>query len=125
MKRKSVKSALGALSVILLAAAFIMGIVIPGAQADNPPTTSPSGITVTKTAAADENQALTWDLTLNVTGSQSTEPVKVDILLVIDTSGSMDGNKLKNAKAAAKALVNALNRMEFLKNKRSQEVPHL
>ncbi|HNU74046.1 MAG TPA: alpha-isopropylmalate synthase regulatory domain-containing protein, partial [Deltaproteobacteria bacterium] len=27
--------------------------------------------------------------------------------------------------ASAKALVNALNRMEFLKNKRSQEVPHL
>ncbi|NLG38203.1 MAG: VWA domain-containing protein, partial [Clostridiales bacterium] len=107
MKRKSVKGTFGVVSVILLAAAFIMGIAIPTAQAGNPTTTPPS-INVTKTAAPDENTARTWDLTLNVTGSQSTEPVKVDILLVIDTSGSMDGNKLKNAKAAAKALVNAL-----------------
>ena len=54
----------------------------------------------------------TYDVTLNVSSRQGskTNKKKMDIVLLLDVSSSMDnGNKLKNSKNAISELVNALN----------------
>ena len=53
----------------------------------------------------------TYDITLNATGSIGTQTnkAKVDIVLVVDTSGSMKGDNLTNTKKAVKALVDSFN----------------
>lgn len=52
----------------------------------------------------------TYDLTLNVTGAVGTEanPAEVDIVFVLDLSGSMEGSNLTAAKNAVKTLTDAL-----------------
>ena len=52
----------------------------------------------------------TYDLTLNVTGATGTEsnPAKVDVVFVLDISGSMDGTNIKNAKDAVNSLTTNL-----------------
>lgn len=52
----------------------------------------------------------TYDLTLNVTGATGTEsnPAKVDVVFVLDISGSMDGTNIKNAKDAVNTLTTNL-----------------
>ena len=52
----------------------------------------------------------TYDLTLNVTGAVGTEanPAKVDIVFVLDLSGSMEGDNLDEAKAAVNTLTTSL-----------------
>ncbi|MBS6679395.1 MAG: VWA domain-containing protein [Clostridiales bacterium] len=52
----------------------------------------------------------TYDLTLNVTGAVGTEanPAKVDIVFVLDLSGSMKGDNLDEAKAAVDTLTTSL-----------------
>lgn len=54
----------------------------------------------------------TYDITLNATGSIGTQTnkAKVDIVLVVDTSGSMKGNNLTDTKEAVKALVDSFNK---------------
>ncbi len=54
-----------------------------------------------------------YDLTLNVTGSaeSDTQTVDVDVLMILDTSGSMTNNyskRLANAKTAMQSLINSL-----------------
>ena len=51
----------------------------------------------------------TYDITLNASGTIGSDVKKafVDIVLVVDTSGSMEGDNLTNTKAAIKALVGA------------------
>lgn len=60
----------------------------------------------TVTAKADG----TYDLSLTLSGAVGTQtnPAKVDIVLVIDKSGSMDGQRLSDAKSAASTLIDAL-----------------
>lgn len=54
----------------------------------------------------------TYDITLNATGSIGTQTnkAKVDIVLVMDTSGSMEGDNLTDTKEAVKALVDSFNK---------------
>lgn len=54
----------------------------------------------------------TYDITLNATGSIGTQTnkAKVDIVLVVDTSGSMSGDNLTDTKKAVKALVDSFNK---------------
>lgn len=54
----------------------------------------------------------TYDITLNATGSIGTQTnkAKVDIVLVVDTSGSMSGDNLIDTKKAVKALVDSFNK---------------
>ena len=54
----------------------------------------------------------TYDITLNATGSIGTQTnkAKVDIVLVVDTSGSMEGDNLTDTKEAVKALVDSFNK---------------
>lgn len=53
----------------------------------------------------------TYNITLNASGSigSQTNKAKVDILLIVDTSGSMSGTSLTNTKSAINALVDAFN----------------
>ena len=54
----------------------------------------------------------TYDITLNASGTvgSKTNPAKVDIVLIVDTSGSMkDNHKLDTTKAAIKSLVDVFN----------------
>ena len=54
----------------------------------------------------------TYDITLNASGTvgSKTNPAKVDIVLIVDTSGSMeDYDKLDTTKAAIKSLVDVFN----------------
>nr|WP_296007091.1 VWA domain-containing protein [uncultured Blautia sp.] len=52
----------------------------------------------------------TYDLTLDVVGAVGTEtnPAEVDIVFVLDVSGSMDGANIENAKSAVKTLTENL-----------------
>lgn len=53
----------------------------------------------------------TYDLTLDVVGAVGTEtnPAAVDIVFVLDLSGSMDGKNIEDAKSAVKTLTTKLN----------------
>lgn len=53
----------------------------------------------------------TYNITLNASGSigSQTNKAKVDIVLIVDTSGSMSGSSLTNTKSAINALVDAFN----------------
>ena len=53
----------------------------------------------------------TYDITLNASGTIGSDVKKafVDIVLVVDTSGSMEGSNLTNTKKAINALVDAFN----------------
>ena len=62
-----------------------------------------------KTATLNEDG--TYDLTLSVTGAVGSQENKalVDLLMIVDTSGSMDDyGRLRNAKNAMKTLVSSL-----------------
>ncbi|HMM70392.1 MAG TPA: VWA domain-containing protein, partial [Gudongella oleilytica] len=63
-------------------------------------TTNPGNIQVDKTAITAE-ECREFEVTLEITGEPPEQ--KLDIILVIDRSGSMQGTPLSNAKAAAKA----------------------
>ena len=53
----------------------------------------------------------TYDITLNASGTigSKTNPAKLDIVLIVDTSGSMEGSKLTKTQKAIKALVDVFN----------------
>ena len=72
-------------------------------------TITPAGEPV-HTKQATQNEDGTYNLTLTVKGSQGseTEPAKVDVLMIVDVSGSMAGDRLRNMQSAMKALVNTL-----------------
>lgn len=57
------------------------------------------------------NKDGTYDITLNASGTigSITNKAKLDIVLIVDTSGSMEGNKLYKTKEAIKALVDVFN----------------
>lgn len=63
------------------------------------------------TKKAVKNEDGTYDLSLSVKGTagSETQPAAVDILMIVDVSGSMSGNRIKNLKAAMKTLVNTVN----------------
>lgn len=58
----------------------------------------------------EKNEDGTYDLTLDVVGAVGTEtnPAPVDIVFVLDISGSMDGANIKRAKSAVETLTNKL-----------------
>lgn len=58
----------------------------------------------------EKNEDGTYDLTLDVVGAVGTEtnPAPVDIVFVLDISGSMDGDNIKRAKSAVETLTNKL-----------------
>lgn len=55
-------------------------------------------------------EAGAYDLTLTVQGTigSQTQQAPVDVLMIVDTSNSMDGDKLRNTKLAMRSLVGAL-----------------
>ena len=57
------------------------------------------------------NKDGTYDITLNASGTigSKTNPAKLDIVLIVDTSGSMEGKKLTKTQKAIKALVDVFN----------------
>lgn len=71
-----------------------------------------------------KNMDGTYDLTLNVTGATATKenPAKVDVVFVLDLSGSMGdkgssgSSKIKEATAAAKTLVENLEKKETVRS---------
>ncbi len=69
-------------------------------------------MTFDKTVTANANGNYDLKLTLSGAVGSKTNPAKVDIVLVIDKSGSMEGSRLRNAKNAANTLINALNTNE-------------
>lgn len=73
---------------------------------DAPIWPEPGAIKLDKDAKAVTGQDNLWEVTLGIQGKnyQST----TDVVLVIDRSGSMSGNKLKNTKKAAKAFAEKL-----------------
>lgn len=58
-----------------------------------------------------KNADNTYDITLNASGTVGSEirKKKLDIVLLMDISGSMEGSKLRNAKNAVKSLTDELN----------------
>ena len=57
------------------------------------------------------NEDGTYDITLNASGTigSKTNPAKLDIVLIVDTSGSMEESKLTKTQNAIKALVDVFN----------------
>ena len=69
--------------------------------------TFPGEVMLFKQATPVEGMVNTWDITLRIEGKDN--PVTSDIVLVIDTSGSMrDNDRLKQAKAAANSFIDTL-----------------
>ena len=66
----------------------------------------------------------TYTLSLDVTGDSesSTESTPADVVLVIDTSGSMAGNRIDTVKRAARGLVNTMLTAENEKLDASQQI---
>lgn len=66
-------------------------------------------IKLNKTASKkDEKYGRSADVVLDVSASEFTKSTTVDVVLVLDRSGSMDGQKMKDTKAAATSLVKKL-----------------
>ncbi len=65
-----------------------------------------SELTLTKTAQAVEGEENTWQITLTAAGSNV--EYTTEVAMVIDTSNSMNGERLANVKAAAKAAADTL-----------------
>ena len=65
-----------------------------------------SELTLTKTAQAVEGEENTWQITLTAAGSNV--EYTTEVAMVIDTSNSMNGERLANVKAAAKAAADIL-----------------
>ena len=63
------------------------------------------------TKKAVKNEDGTYDLSLSVKGTagSETQPAAVDILMIVDVSGSMSGSRIQNMKAAMNTLVNTVN----------------
>lgn len=61
----------------------------------------------------------TFDLTLDVTGAIGTEenPAKVDVVFVLDLSGSMEGENIKAAKSAVRTLTTNVSTNKMLDSK--------
>ena len=66
----------------------------------------PGEITNNKTATPVDGMVNTWDIVVDF--KSRNHQLTSDIVLIMDVSGSMRGNKLTNTKAAAVAFVNAL-----------------
>jgi len=83
-----------------------------GTKANNPPIigtdhpTTPGGVMLFKEAEPVAGMVNTWDITLRIEGKD--KPVTSDIILVIDTSGSMSGTRLAAAKSAANSFIDTL-----------------
>ncbi|NMA18345.1 MAG: Cna B-type domain-containing protein, partial [Clostridiaceae bacterium] len=83
-----------------------------GTRANNPPIigtdhpTQPGEVMLFKEAKPVAGMVNTWDITLRIEGKD--KPVTSDIILVIDTSGSMSGTRLAAAKSAANSFIDAL-----------------
>ena len=76
-----------------------------------PPDEKPDMPPLVNEKKAIRNEDGTYDLSLSVVGSTVTEehPANVDVLMVVDTSGSMgDNGKMNNTKAAMKHMVDTL-----------------
>ena len=83
-------------------------LTVTEGQSTDAPVTENKSMTYEKTVTAKGDG--TYDLALTLSGAvgTATNPAKVDIVLVIDKSGSMAGNRLSSAKQAAGTLINAL-----------------
>nr|MCR5516875.1 VWA domain-containing protein [Lachnospira sp.] len=68
--------------------------------------TTSSELTLSKTAEPVEGEENTWQITLTASGKNAESTTEV--VMVIDTSNSMDGNRLTNVKEAAKAAADVL-----------------
>ena len=66
-----------------------------------------SDLKVQRQKYIDKNEDGTYDITLNVSGSVETQitKAKVDVVMIADVSGSMEGTKLTNMKSAINTLV--------------------
>ncbi len=77
-----------------------------------PPSPTPTK-SLSKSKTVDRNQDGTYDLNLSISGAVGTvtNKAKLDILLIIDRSGSMkDEERMANAKTAANSLIDTVNR---------------
>ena len=76
-------------------------------------------ISLNKTASKKDNTyGRSADVVLDVSASKFTKSTTVDVVLVLDRSASMDGQKMRDTKAAAKSLVEKL-----MKNNTDPENP--
>ena len=89
-------------------------LTVTEGQSTDAPVEENKSMTYDKTVIAKGDG--TYDLALTLSGAVGTKtnPAKVDIVLVIDKSGSMAGNRLSSAKAAAQTLINALSTNEVI-----------
>lgn len=65
----------------------------------------PGEVRTNKTAVPSTTHLNTWEITVEVEAQDYRKDLKTDIVLVIDRSGSMAGNRMTNAKEAAKNFV--------------------
>ncbi|MGX7105911.1 vWA domain-containing protein [Globicatella sanguinis] len=65
----------------------------------------PGEVRTNKTAVPSTTHLNTWEITVEVEAQDYRKDLKTDIVLVIDRSGSMAGNRMTNAKESAKNFV--------------------
>ncbi|NLZ56647.1 MAG: Cna B-type domain-containing protein, partial [Clostridiaceae bacterium] len=115
MKKHKSRNRLSALVLIIVMVLGMMPAVATAAPANgsgvlggraNGSPVDPGDVMLFKEATPVDGMVNTWDVTLRIEGKDN--PVSSDVILVIDTSGSMAGNRISKAKEAANAFVDAL-----------------
>ncbi|MFD2308248.1 vWA domain-containing protein [Enterococcus termitis] len=75
----------------------------------------PGGVKTIKTAKPVEGMVNQWDITVRVEGRNQFPPPATDIVLIIDTSGSMEENdRMIKAKSAAEKFVNMILHKDYV-----------
>ena len=91
------------LTLLISVSIFLVGVNYVNAEG------TAGEILLTKTATKkDKEKGRSADVTLTVNANGFTTVDKIDVVLVLDRSTSMDGTSMKNTKEAAKDLVNLL-----------------
>jgi len=103
--KKNIKFISIVMALFIMSFSFL-GNYVYAADINNIEPPNPGSLDINKVVAPIPGKTNQWEVTLTMTGKNL--PVTSDIVLVIDTSGSMKGERLTSAKVAARNFIDTL-----------------